>query len=214
VLPTGDWLTDTRTSYDTVAADYADLLRDALAAEPWDRAVLGLFAELVAAAGPGPVADVGCGPGRITAHLRGLGLAAVGVDLSPGMVAVGRRDHPGVPLAVGSMTALPFAAASLTGLVAWYSVIHVPDEALPGVFTGFARVLRPGGVLLLASHSGDDSTLKTEGYGGHPMAVHVHRRTPERLAAAVEDAGLAVEGRLLRRHGDTPTPAGFLLARR
>jgi SAM-dependent methyltransferase len=214
VPPTGDWLTDTRTSYDTVAVDYADLLRDALAADPWDRAVLGLFAELVAAAGAGPVADVGCGPGRITAHLRGLGLAAVGLDLSPGMVAVGRRDHPGLPVAVGSMTALPFAAASLGGLVAWYSVIHVPDEALPGVFAGFARVLRPGGVLLLASHSGEGSTLKTEGYGGHPMAVRVHRRTPERLAAAVEDAGLAVEGRLLRRHADTSSPAGFLLARR
>jgi SAM-dependent methyltransferase len=214
VLPTGDWLTDTRTSYDTVAADYADLLRDALAADPWDRAVLGLFAELVTAAGPGPVADVGCGPGRITAHLRRLGLTAVGLDLSPAMVAVGRRDHPGLPLAVGSMTALPFAAASLGGLVAWYSVIHVPDEALPGVLAGFARVLRPGGVLLLASHSGDGSTLKTEGYGGHPMAVHVHRRTPERLAAGVEHAGLTVEGRLLRRHADTPSPAGFLLARR
>jgi SAM-dependent methyltransferase len=214
VLPTGDWLTDTRTSYDTVAADYAALLRDALAADPWDRAVLGLFAELVATAGPGPVADVGCGPGRITAHLRALGLPAMGLDLSPGMVAAGRRDHPGLPLAVGSMTALPLAAASLAGLVAWYSVIHVPDEALPGVLAGFARALRPGGVLLLASQSGEGSTLKTEGYGGHPMAVHVHRRTPERLAGLVEDAGLAVEGRLLRRHGDTPTPAGFLLARR
>ena len=66
-MPTGNWLTDTRTSYDTVAADYADLLRGAVAASPYDRAVLGLFAELVRSA-PGPVADVGCGPGRITAH--------------------------------------------------------------------------------------------------------------------------------------------------
>lgn len=212
MLPTGDWLTDTRTSYDTVADSYARLLRDALAGDPWDRALLGLFAELVGA--PGPVADVGCGPGRITAHLRALGLAAVGLDLSPGMVAAGRRDHPGLPLAVGSMTALPLAPASLAGLVAWYSVIHVPDAALPEVLAGFARALRPGGVLLLASHSGEGSTLKTEGYGGHPMAVHVHRRTPERLAALVADAGMAVEGRLLRRHGDTPTPAGFVLARR
>lgn len=218
MLPTGNWLTDTRTSYDTVAASYAELLRDALAGDPWDRAVLGLFAELVGELGggdgPAPVADVGCGPGRITVHLRALGLAAVGLDLSPGMVAVARRDHPGLPVAVGSMTALPVAAASLAGLVAWYSVIHVPDEALPGVLAGFARALRPGGVLLLASQSGNSSTVKTEGYGGHPMAVHVHRRTPERLAALAEDAGLTVEAQLLRRHGDTPTPAGFLLARR
>ena len=209
-----DWLADTRISYDTVADSYADRVGGALGTQPYLRAAVALFADLIHGAGGGPVADVGCGPGRITAHLRGLGLAAVGLDLSPGMVAAGRRDHPGLPLAVGSMTALPFAAASLAGLVAWYSVIHVPDQALPGVLAGFARVLRPGGVLLVASQSGEGSTLKTEGYGGHPMAVHVHRRTPERLAAGVEDAGLTVEGRLLRRHGDTPTPAGFLLARR
>jgi SAM-dependent methyltransferase len=212
VTPGPDWLTDIRTSYDTVAESYAELLRDALAGNPWDRALLGLFAELVAAA-PGPVADVGCGPGRITAHLRALGLRAVGLDLSPGMVAVGRREHPDLPLAVGSMTALPLAPASLAGLVAWYSVIHLSDDALPDVLAGFARVLRPGGVLLLASQSGEGSQLKTEGYGGHPMAVRVHRRTPERLAALLEDAGLAVAGSLLRREADTPSPAAFVLAR-
>lgn len=62
----GGWLDDTRTSYDTVAVSYADLLRDALAGEPFQRGVLALFTELVRARGSGPVADVGCGPGRIT----------------------------------------------------------------------------------------------------------------------------------------------------
>lgn len=208
-----NWLADTRTSYDTVAPSYADLLRGALERDPWDRAVLGLFAELVRGAGGGPVADVGCGTGRITGYLRALGLAAVGVDLSPGMVAVGRREAPGLPLAVGSMTALPLVSASLAGLVAWYSVIHVPDADLPGVLAGFARALAPRGVLLLASHSGEGVHLKTEGYGGHPMAVHVHRRTPERLAALLTGAGFTVEGRLLRRVADTPSPAGFVLGR-
>ena len=47
------WLDDTRTSYDTVAASYADLLRDALAGEPFQRGILALFAELVRARGPG-----------------------------------------------------------------------------------------------------------------------------------------------------------------
>jgi SAM-dependent methyltransferase len=176
--------------------------------------VLGLFAELVRAGGGGPVADVGCGPGRITVHLRRLGLAAVGLDLSPGMVAVARRDHPGLPVAVASMTGLPLAGGVLAGLVAWYSVIHVPEEDLPGVWAGFARALRPGGVLLLASQAGEGWSLKTEGYGGHPMAVQVHRRTPERLGGLLAAAGFAVEGTVLRRHGDTPTPAGYVLARR
>jgi hypothetical protein len=48
---------ETRTAYDTVAADYADLLRNALAASPLDRALLGVLAERVQLAGDGPVPE-------------------------------------------------------------------------------------------------------------------------------------------------------------
>ncbi|MEU6673801.1 class I SAM-dependent methyltransferase [Streptomyces sp. NPDC046925] len=85
---------------------------------PGERAVLALFADLVRARGGGPVADVGCGAGRITAHLRQLDVDAFGIDLSPGMLDVARRDHPGVRFELGSMTDLALADASVTGLVA------------------------------------------------------------------------------------------------
>lgn len=78
------WSADTRTSYDTVAVSYADHLREALAEAPYLRAALALFADSVRASGGGPVADVGCGPGHVTAHLHGLGADAFGIDLSPG----------------------------------------------------------------------------------------------------------------------------------
>src|SRR4051794_1904003 len=103
------WIDDTRISYDTVAVSYADLLRDSLAGEPFQRGILALFAELVRAAGNGPVADVGCGPGRLTGHLHDAGLDAFGIDLSPAMIGVARRDHPGLRFEVGSMTALDLA---------------------------------------------------------------------------------------------------------
>jgi 2-polyprenyl-3-methyl-5-hydroxy-6-metoxy-1,4-benzoquinol methylase len=48
--------------------------------------------------------DVGCGTGRITAHLRQLGVDVFGIDLSPGMIEVARRDHPGLRFDLGSMT--------------------------------------------------------------------------------------------------------------
>ena len=57
------WLSDARTSYDTVADSYADLLRDHLAGEPYLAASLALFADQVRAAGGGPVADVGADQG-------------------------------------------------------------------------------------------------------------------------------------------------------
>ena len=81
-------------AYDTVAADYAALLADELHRKPWDRATLTAFAELVLASGGGPVLEVGCGPGRITAHLHGLRLDVSGVDLSPQMVEEARRAPP------------------------------------------------------------------------------------------------------------------------
>lgn len=210
------WLADTRSSYDTVAVSYADRIREALAGQPYLRAALALFADMVHAAGGGPVADVGCGPGHVTAHLRELGVDAFGIDLSPAMIDVARRDHPDLRFEVGSMTELDLADASVTALLAFWSLIHVPDDAIPVVLGHFQRVLRPDGPLLLGFHVGDGSRLKTQGYGGHPMRVHVHRRRPDRMAAWLRDAGFTVEAHLLLgldERDDRP-PGAVLFARR
>lgn len=207
------WLADTRTSYDTVAVSYADRIRDALAGEPYLRAALALFADMVHAAGGGPVADVGCGPGHVTAHLRKLGVDAFGIDLSPAMVDVARRDHPGLRFEVGSMTDLNLADASIAALLAFWSLIHVPDDAVPTVFGHFRRALRPGGPLLLGFHVGDESRLKTQGYGGHPMKVYVHLRQPGQVAAWLRDAGFTVEAQMLLDL-DESVPGAVLFARR
>ncbi len=196
-MNTGDRWADTRISYDTVAASYADRMRDAISGDQYVRAALALFAESVRGVGGGPVADVGCGPGHVTAHLHDLGVDAFGVDLSPGMIDVARREHPGLRFEVGSMTDLDLPAASVTGLLAWQSLIHVPDEEVPTVLGHFHRALRPGGPLQLLFHVGNESQVKTEGYGGLPMNVEVHRRQPDRVAAWLRDAGFEVEAQML-----------------
>ncbi|MEU7477995.1 class I SAM-dependent methyltransferase [Lentzea sp. NPDC042327] len=186
-----DWLADTRESYDTVAASYADYTRGLLDGMPHLRAALRLFAEEV----DGPVADVGCGPGDVTALLHGLGADAFGIDLSPAMVALARRNHPGLRFEVGSMT--DPLGDRVGGVLAWWSLIHVPDELVPVVLGHFRDALRPGGLLQLGFHVGDRTNLKTRGYGGHPMRVHVHLRRPERVAAWLRNAGFAVEAQWL-----------------
>ncbi|WP_405798623.1 class I SAM-dependent DNA methyltransferase [Streptomyces sp. NBC_01506] len=212
-MNTHRWLADARTSYDTVAVSYADRIRDALAGEPYLRAALAVFAELVDAAGGGPVADVGCGPGHVTAHLHGLGVDAFGIDLSSAMIDVARRDHPHLRFEVGSMTDLDLPEASVAGLLAFWSLIHIPDEAVPTVFGHFHRAVRPGGPLLLGFHVGDESRLKTQGYGGHPMNVHVHRRRPDQVSLWLRDAGFTVESHLLLDL-DESFPGAVLFARR
>ena len=210
-MPEPDFLTTTRTAYDTVAADYARLLAGNLAENPADRAVLGLFAELV----DGPVLDVGCGPGRITAHLAALGVAAAGLDLSPGMVEVARRTHPGLRFDIGSMTALDLPDAALGGLVAWYSLIHLPPAAHPAVLAGFARVLRPGGRLALAFQVGDERRHITDAYGHHDLDLHAYRLDPDRVTAALAAAGLPAHATLVREpEGPEKTRQAYVLARR
>jgi SAM-dependent methyltransferase len=207
------WLADTRTSYDTVAESYSELLRDALDGFPYLRGALSMFVDHIYAAGGGPVADIGCGPGHITDYLRGQGIEAFGIDLSPTMVEVARREHPDLRFEIGSMTDLALADESVTGLLAFWSLIHVPDDAIATTFGHFRRVLRPGGPLLLGFHVGDRSDHKTEGYGGHPMNVYVHRRSPAQMSEWLREAGFTVEAELLLDPGDTPSGA-IIFARR
>jgi SAM-dependent methyltransferase len=108
------------------------------------------FADLVRQAGGGTVADVGCGPGHVTAFLRDRGVDAFGIDLSPQMVATAREANPGIRFDVGDMAALDVATGSLAGVLANYSVIHTPPDVLPAVLGELSRVLAPGGHLLVS----------------------------------------------------------------
>jgi len=189
---------ETRTAYDTVAASYAELVGNALAESPMDRALLGLFAEQVLAGGSGPVGDLGCGPGRITTHLDVLGLEAFGIDLSPGMVDVARRRYPHLRFQVGSLAALPLPDGGLAGALAWYSVIHTPPQRQPAVFAECARVLRPGAPLLTAFQAGDDEPVHHQRGYGHDISLHGWRMDPDRVARQLTDAGFDVRARVLR----------------
>jgi SAM-dependent methyltransferase len=206
------WLCDTRTSYDTDASGYAEKVRGLLDGSPYLRASLALFAELVRDAGGGPVADVGCGPGYVTRHLHDLGVDAFGIDLSPEMIALARRDHPDLRFEVGTMTDLDMAENSVTGLLAFWSVIHVPDHSVPGVFEQFRRVLRPGGPLLVGFHVGDQTRHTSEGYSGRLINVDSYRRRPDQVARWLREAGFTIEAELVMRP-DEEVPGAIILAR-
>ncbi len=186
-----------RDSYDTVAADYVKIIRGPETLDPVTRAMFTGFAELLLAAGRGPVADLGCGPGWFTNLLADKGLDAFGVDLSPGMIAQARKAFPHLRFEVGSMTALDIPDASLGGVLAFYSTHHTPPEHLPTVYAEFHRVLAPGGLLMLGSHVGPDLHYSpTQAYGGNPVSYESHLVPADRIAELLVAAGFAVTARL------------------
>src|SRR3954464_9264170 len=206
------WLSGTRSSYDTDASGYAEKVRGLLGQRPYLRASLALFAELVQGAGGGPVADVGCGPGYVTGYLHDAGVDVFGIDLSPEMIAIARRDYPHLRFEVGTMTDLDLADDSVVGIVAFWSVIHVPDHVVPGVFEQFRRVLRPQGPLLVGFHVGDETRHTSEGYSGRSIYVDSYRRRPDAVAAWLRDAGFTIEAQLLMRP-DEDVPGAIIIAR-
>jgi ubiquinone/menaquinone biosynthesis C-methylase UbiE len=209
------FLSATRESYDSMVDDYVEMVRPMLDHQPLDRALFGVFAQLVHGAGGGPVADVGCGPGRVTVVLAELGLDAFGIDLSPAMVATARRTHPDLRFEVGSMLALDLPDATLGGLLAYYSIIHVPWHRRPEVFAEFFRVLTPGGHLMLAFQVGDDARHLDEAYG-RPVDLTFHRQRPEEVADLLRAAGFEMWMTAVREaDGEHErTPQGYLIARR
>ncbi|MEU9569340.1 class I SAM-dependent methyltransferase [Streptomyces massasporeus] len=214
-----EFLQSTQASYDAIAEAYTAEHPDSLAGRPLERALLTAFVELVREPGvPGnpPVADVGSGPGYVTARLHEAGLPVFGVDASPRMVALARRAHPGLRFHVGSMTALDLPDETLGGIVALYSIIHVPDDHLPAAFAEFRRVLLPGAPVLLGFQSGDEDGHQrlTERYG-QEIALDYYWRTPDTVAAHLAAAGLELHARVLREPcPGEKRPRAFLLARR
>jgi SAM-dependent methyltransferase len=205
-------LLTTRATYDTVAADYARLLPDLRAETDLDKAMLATFADLASASKLGPVADLGCGTGRITAHLDSLGVNAFGVDLSPAMVEHARQAHPHLHFEVGSITALDLRDTTVGGVMAWYSTIHTPPPYLPQVFAEFSRVLASGGFLLVGFHVGDGEKPRSVSFRDG-VSIDAYDVTPERVAELCRDAGLVVQAQLLRAaQGREQRPQASLIA--
>lgn len=191
-----DALSATREAYDAAAPAYAQLFRDTLRDSPLDRAMLGAFAEVVGADGDGQVADLGCGPGHITAYPDELGLAAFGVDASPAMIELARQACPGLRFDVGSMAALNIADGALGGVLARWSIIHTPPRELPVILAEFHRVLAAGGHLLVGFSAGDDPAHPTRIFD-HTVAP-AYRWWPDHLAALLRESGLAEVARMVR----------------
>jgi SAM-dependent methyltransferase len=205
-------LESVRASYDRVADNYVAMNLGDIHPHPWLRAAIDAFTAAVRDLGP--VLDVGCGPGTVTAYLAKLGLDAFGVDLSSRMIEHARRLHPNQRFAVASATDLNLQPSSLGGVLGWWSLFNLPRHVLPSVLESFAQALVPTGHLIVATHMGDGEIQRTEAYGGVSVSWTTHLWQPEALSAMLTDAGLQMVAQLLLSPSEHGGPAMVLIARR
>ena len=154
---------DLQESYDQVAEEYVARFFHELEHKPLDRQLLNRFAEAVR--GLGPVCDMGCGPGHIAHYLHQQGIEVLGIDVSSHMVELAHKLSSDIEFHQGNMSSLDVGDEAWGGIVAFYSIIHIPREEVIHVLQEFRRVLRPNGLLLLSFHQGQETIHLDEWWG-------------------------------------------------
>ncbi|KJL32865.1 class I SAM-dependent methyltransferase [Microbacterium azadirachtae] len=178
-------------AYDARAAEYIALIGSIDQMERDDVARIGRWRDET----PGVLLDAGCGPGLWTAFLanpdpapdpRSPRREVVGVDVSAAFLAAARARHPALRFESASMRELPFPDGSFGGVLAWYSLIHVPPVEMAEVVAELARVLAVGG------------RIRVGFFDGEPRERFAHAVAPayywsaEALTPLLESAGLRV----------------------
>ena len=201
------FIRNTQSSYDQVAAEYAEKFKDEMDSKPFDRDCLDRLAREVR--GLGPICDMGCGPGQIARYLHRQGVDTLGVDLSPRMVAEAQRLNPEIHFHQGDMLSLPDADNSWGGIAAFYCIIHIPREQIVDALREMKRVLKPGGVLLLAFHIGDEIKHLDE-WWEKPVDLDFAFFQAEEMEAWLQEAGYELQETLVRE----PNPEVEVATRR
>jgi SAM-dependent methyltransferase len=202
-----------RRSYDALAERYFAQLGDELAHKPLDRALLRALIEQNP---PGtPIADLGCGPGHVAAFLASNGVRSVGIDLSPGMVAVGRREYPEVEFRQGDLLSLPAADGEFGSAAALYSIIHLEPDEVALACAEVRRTLLPGGRLLVAFHTGAEIRHVGELWG-HRVDLEFRFWETAAVVEALDVAGFEVEAQLERTNypEEVETRRAYIVGRR
>ncbi len=113
------------------------------------------------------VLDLGCGDGART--LANLPAESIGIDIARQGLELAAETVPAAELIQADMEHLPFASNSFDGLTAYHSVFHVPRAQHPAVYAEIARVLRPGGKVLMTLPGGRYETVRRGWMGGQML---------------------------------------------
>jgi SAM-dependent methyltransferase len=178
-----------QSSYDALAEEYANRFFHELDQRPRERELLERFAG--GCRGRGLICDLGCGPGHVAGFLRRFNPEVIGLDLSHQALVQARQRNAEIVFLQGDMLDLPIAIGMLSGIVAFYSIIHFEGPQLDRALAEMHRVLVTEGELLLGFHVGSETVHVDEELG---VRVDLDARffTMDELVKSVEKLGFSV----------------------
>jgi SAM-dependent methyltransferase len=186
---------DTQTSYDRVAVEYGERFKDEMDDKPFDRDCLNKLLHEVEELGP--ICDLGCGPGQIARYLHSQDVKTLGVDLSANMIVEAQRLNPEIHFHQGDMLSLPDVDNSWGGIAAFYCIIHIPREQIVNALQEMKRVLKPGGILLLAFHIGTE-IKHLDDWWEKPVNLDFAFYLPAEMESWLKEAGFELLETLVR----------------
>ncbi len=155
---------DTKTlaaTYDRIARDYAEDHRH----DTWSLAMVERFIQLLPKRAR--VLDAGCGPGWEARRFAGAGFRVSGIDISPKLIALAKRNVPRGRFVVADLRSLSFTARTFDGVCAKASLLHLPRRDVPCALREFRRVLKRRGLLCIAVKEGRGSEVKVDADYGY-----------------------------------------------
>ncbi|TET28900.1 MAG: class I SAM-dependent methyltransferase [Candidatus Heimdallarchaeota archaeon] len=139
-----------REGYNQVAEDYLAIRHD----DTEEMEFLPEFSSLIKQ--EGKVLDAGCGGGKPFTKYLSERFDVIGIDISEKQIELAKKNAPKAQFFVRDMTELDFPENYFDGILAYYSIIHVPREEQHDLFVNFHRMLKPKGVALFSLHTTDD----------------------------------------------------------
>jgi SAM-dependent methyltransferase len=190
-------------AYSRRASEYTDLLGSMGAVHASDRQLIDSWSD----SATGRLLDAGCGPGHWTNYLARRGFDVRGIDLVPAFIEHARATYPDVRFDLASIDTIDESDDSFGGVLSWYSTIHHHPSRIPEPIAEFARVLRPGGVLVLGHFEGP--SLEEFDHAVTPA----YRWPASELQLVLEAHGFEVV-ETHRRTGQGHRPLGAVVCRR
>jgi 2-polyprenyl-3-methyl-5-hydroxy-6-metoxy-1,4-benzoquinol methylase len=139
--------------------------------------------------GPGRVLDVGCGPGRLLDQMRRRGWETRGTERSAGAAQVA-RDVLNLDVRAQDLDELLAEGVSYDAVVLWHVAEHVHDPAT--TLLNIARLLRPGGVLMVAvpNFGSPEAKIGKSAWFHLDVPRHLFHFTPATLRNLLVEAAL------------------------